>query len=96
MAPEYVFDVERHGFKARGDAIDFGRRNEQENGARVDETADQPGTGNAVDLRPRPRDPDRASLRIALWKLVGADRRKLRLSPGGVAAFQVASGKKLT
>ena len=41
----------------------LGRRDEEEDGAGVDEAADQPRAGDAVDLRPRARDPDAAAER---------------------------------
>ena len=62
-------------------AIDFGRRHEQEHRVRIDEAADQPGAGDAVDLRPRARHPDRASLRVARGQLATpAPAAALRLS----------------
>ena len=62
-------DVERRRAEAVGDAAHLGRRHEQEDGARIDEAADQPGAGDAVDLRPRARHPDRAALRVARRQL---------------------------
>ena len=53
MAPEHVLDVERRGVETLGDGSDFGGRHEQKDRGRIDEAADQPGAGDAVDLRPR-------------------------------------------
>ena len=54
MAPEHTlaFDVEGHGVEPLGDCRDFGRIHKEEYGLRIDEAADQPWTGDAVDLGP--------------------------------------------
>ena len=65
VAPEHVLDVEGRGVEALADRDHLGRRHEQEHRVRIDEPADQPGAGDAVDLRPRPGDPDGAPLRVA-------------------------------
>ena len=73
VAPEHTlaFDVEGCRPEALGDALDLGGRDEQEHGAGIDEATDEPGAGDAVDLGPGARHPDRAPLRVA--------RRQLRL-----------------
>src|SRR6478736_3455808 len=52
MAPEYAFafDVERHGIEALRDRRHFGGRYVEKHCVGIDEAADQPGTGDAVDL----------------------------------------------
>src|SRR3546814_5593189 len=42
--------------------------NEQENGAGIDETADQPGTGNPIHLGTAARHPNRPPFAIAGWQ----------------------------
>ena len=54
----------------------------------IDEAADQPGTGDAVDLRPRARHPDGAALLVARRELVGADQQLAGLFPGLEAALE--------
>ena len=66
----------------------LGRRHEQEHGVRIDEAADQPRAGDAIDLRARPRHPNGAALRVARRQLVGAHERLTGRSPGLEAAFQ--------
>src|SRR5580693_1971703 len=92
MAPEHVLDVERRGCKTLGDSADLGRVDKQEHGGRVDETTDQPGTGNAVDLRPRSRDPDGAPAPIAFWNLVGGNGRQLGRFPAELTTLQRLGG----
>src|SRR6185437_12024572 len=53
---------------------------------------DQPGTGDAVDLRPRPRDPDGAAAPIAFGNLVGGDGRQFCLLPAHLTAFEGLGG----
>ena len=64
MAPEHVFDVERHRIEALADRDHFGRRDEQKHRVRIDEAANQPRAGDAVDFWTRTRHPDGASLRV--------------------------------
>src|SRR3546814_110284 len=45
-----------------------GWRHEQENGAGIDETADQPGTGNPIHLGTAARHPNRPPFAIAGWQ----------------------------
>ena len=65
VAPEHALDVEGRGVETLGDRRDLRRRDEQEHRIRIDEAADQPRAGDAVDLRPRARHPDGAALRVA-------------------------------
>ena len=62
MAPERVLDIEGRGAEAACHTFDFRWCDEQEHGGRVDKAADEPGAGDAVDLGPRARHPDRAAL----------------------------------
>ena len=75
--------------KRSATAGDLGGRDEQEDGGRVDEAADQPGAGDAVDLRPRARDPDGAALRrrAAAACAIGHQRQAGR-RPGLEAALE--------
>jgi hypothetical protein len=51
VAEGHALDVEGDRAEAVGDGFDLGRGDEQEAGTGVDEAADQPGAGDAVDLR---------------------------------------------
>src|SRR5262245_31218474 len=62
------------------------RRHIDEGRDRVDETTDQPGAGDAVDLRPLPRHPLRWSL--SLFCALAPKREILRL-PGAEAAGEI-------
>src|SRR5262249_38693385 len=57
-------------------------------GVTVDEAPDQPRTGDANDLGPRPRHPDRAAGLVAARQLVRAQEQLAVLAPGVIAAFQ--------
>jgi hypothetical protein len=70
MAPEDILDIEGRRAEAFADRRDFRGGYEQKQGIGIDETTDQPGTGDAVDLGPRPSDPDGASEDVAGRKLV--------------------------
>ena len=70
----------------------LGRRHEQEHRVRIDEAADQPRAGDAVDLRPRARHPDGAALRVARRQLRCVHQRKLCLLPAFKAAFKRLRG----
>ena len=63
MAPEdtLAFDVERGRPEALRDGRNFGWGDEQEHGPRIDEAADQPGTGDPVDLGARSGHPNSPS-----------------------------------
>ena len=71
-----------------GDGRDIGRRDEQEHRRRIDEAADQPRAGDAVDLRPRARHPHGAAVAVARRQLGGGHQRQPGLPPGLKAAFQ--------
>ena len=62
MAPEHALDVEGRGVEPLGDGRDLRRQHEQEHRIGIDEAADQPGAGDAVDLRAAARHPDGAAL----------------------------------
>jgi hypothetical protein len=55
---------------------------------RIDETADQPGTGDAVDLRPRSSYPDRAALLVSWWQRVDRHGDASRANPGFKSTLQ--------
>ena len=63
MAPEHALDVERRGAEALGHRLDFRGATNRNTALGIDEAADQPGAGDAVDLGPRARDPDGAARR---------------------------------
>ena len=68
MAPEHVLalDVERRlPRSARATPGTSDGRDEQEHGLRIDEAADEPGAGDAVDLGTRAGHPDGAALPVA-------------------------------
>jgi hypothetical protein len=88
VAPEHAVDVEGRGAEALGDGQHLGRIDEQEHRLRVDEAADQPGAGDAVDLGPGAGDPDGAALGIARRQLGGLDERLAGGAPGLEAALQ--------
>src|SRR4051812_29313572 len=88
MAPEYIFDVERRGVESLADRLHLGRRHEQKHRGRIDEAADQPWAGGAVDLRPRPRHPDGSSAPVARGQLCGGYQREFRGLPALEAALK--------
>ena len=88
MRPEHALDVERSCREALGDRVDLRRRDEQEHRARIDEATDEPGAGDAVDLRPRARDPDCASLLVERRHLGGRHCRQVGLAPALEAVFE--------
>src|SRR5215831_10190956 len=88
MAELDILDVERH-------AAAFARHidhligiDEQDPRLRIEEAADQPGAGNAVDLRPPPRDPDAWTLRRQTVELRFRNQRQPGLGPAFIAAFE--------
>src|SRR5690606_41588570 len=58
MRNRHSLDVEGRGRKPLAHGDDLRRRDEKELGRRVDEAADQPGAGDAVDLGPLAGDPE--------------------------------------
>ena len=74
----------------------FGSRNEQENRGRIDEAADQPGTGDAVDLRPLARHPDGAASRVARRKLHHRHERQAGAVPGEETAVEALGARRLS
>src|SRR6267142_3419309 len=85
MGKFYTGDVVRNGSGCGGDAQYVPGRHEQELGFRIDEARDQPGTGDAVDLRAFTRDPFHSRLPFARAMFVRpalrARRRRRRRSP---------------
>src|SRR6185503_9401611 len=72
--------------------VHLGRLNEQDNRMRIDKALDQPRTGDAIDLRPRARDPNRSAFRVAFRKLCRVDQRMAARRPRLEAAFEVLGG----
>jgi hypothetical protein len=62
MAPEHAFDVEGRGVEWLCDCGDLGRFDEKEDSVRIDEPPNEPGAGDAIDLGPLTRHPNRATL----------------------------------
>ena len=90
MAPchAFAFDIEGRSGEVLGDALNFGGCDEQKDGPRIDETANQPGTGDPVHLRPTTRHPDCAAFRIARRQDGFRHHRQAGSSPAGNAAFE--------
>ena len=86
MTPEHVFDIERNGVEALADRDNLGRRHEQKHRVRIDEAPDQPGAGDAVDLRPRAGHPDGAALGVARRQFRCRHQRQF----GGLPALEAA------
>ena len=57
VAEGHALDVKGDRAEPFGNGFDFGRGHEQKAGTGVDEAADQPGAGDAIDLWPVPGDP---------------------------------------
>jgi len=72
------------------DVHHLSRIDEQDARLRVEEAADQPGAGDAVDLWPPPCDPNAGTLRRQAVELGLGDERQTGFRPGFVAAFQHA------
>ncbi len=60
--------------------------------AEIDETADQPWAGDAIDLETSSRNPHGAAASVALGILMGRHRRVVRLLPADVATFEDLGG----
>src|SRR5262249_41005852 len=87
MTPEDALDVERCGIEALCDARHFWGTDKEKDGVRIYEATDQPGTGNAVDLRPTTRYPQGVTLVVTRWNLIGADQQLAGLLPPFKSAF---------
>ena len=83
--------VERVGLarKSIGDVSHFGRRNEAKDSGGIDEAPDEPGACDPIDLRPRPRDPDRASPIITLRQMIRPHQKPFARDPSFEPALQV-------
>ncbi len=89
MAPApLAFDVERSGGEPRGHVQNLGGRSEEDDRGEIDEPADQPGTGDAVDLGPRSGDPDRTAGGVERRQLAGLDPGQAGCGLGRDAALQ--------
>src|SRR5437868_14095717 len=88
MTPEHVFDIEGYGVEALADRNDLGRHHEQKYRVGIDEAPDQPGAGDAVDLRPRAGHPNGAPLRVAGRQFRGRHQGKLGSLPALKTALE--------
>ena len=88
VAPEHVLDVKGRGVEPLADGYDLGRRDIEKHRIRIDKAADQPGTGDAVDLWPRARYPHGAALGVARRQFGRIQQRKFGLLPALEAAFE--------
>jgi hypothetical protein len=90
VAPEdtLALDVEGRRPEPLGDAFHVRRVHEQEHGGRINEAADEPRAGDAVDLGARARDPDRPALPIAGRQGGDGHHRQPRLRPSERTAFE--------
>ena len=83
-----ALDVERDRAGVGRDVFHLGRIDIEDARLRVDEAADQPRAGDAVDLRPPPRHPQARRFRREAVERGLRDQRQARLAPGLPAAFQ--------
>src|ERR1700677_2962443 len=81
MTPEHPFDIERSRPELLRDCWDFRRGYEHEQRRRIDEAADEPRAGDAVDFRTLARHPYRAALPVARGQLAYRHERQLASSP---------------
>ena len=88
MAPEHIPDVKRHRLKAICDRRHFGGFDKQEHRCRIDETPDEPRTGDPINFRARPRYPNGAALFVARRKLAGLNQEAVRALPCFETAFE--------
>src|SRR5215467_10736076 len=72
MAPEHALNVERRGIEALRDSRHLRGADKEKDGIGIDEATDQPGAGDAVNLRPATRHPQSATLLVTRWNLIGA------------------------
>src|SRR4051794_40381503 len=92
MAPVHVLDVERRGIEAFADRHDLGCGNKQEDRGWIDKAPDQPGAGDAIDLRPRSRDPYRSAARVTGGQFRERDGWKFCLLPAHKTTLQTFRG----
>ena len=88
MAPEHTLDVKRGGVEALGDIRDLGSDDKEKYCVRINEAADEPRGGDAVDFGPAPCEPQRPTLRIAWWNLVRPEQSLAGLFPAFKSAFE--------
>ncbi len=91
MAPEDAVEVERGSVEPLGDIEDFRLRHIKENRVAVDEAANEPGAGDAVDLGRDRADPDCAALSITRRQSGIVDQQGAGRRPRFMAAFQAFS-----
>ncbi len=97
VAPEHVsaLDVERGCAELLRDGGNLGRSDEQKDGVRIDEAADQPGAGDPVNLGTSPRYPQGAALGITRWQLGFRHHRQAGLCPRQGSAVKGVGGDAL-
>ena len=88
MAPKDIFDVKWRASETLGYLHYIRRRHKQKYGAWIDEATNEPGTGDAVDLRTRAGHPYSSTLTINRRKLGHWNQWKLSLSPCLESSFQ--------
>src|SRR5690242_16433972 len=88
MAPEDAIDVKGGCAETLCDTGDLGWSDEEENRQGVDKAADQPRTGDPVDLGSRAGHPHRPPMHIASRQLPGIDHWQAGGAPRSKAAFQ--------
>ena len=88
MAPMGVFNVEGGGIEAVGNGGHFLGSHKKKNGGGIDKAPDEPGTGDAVDLRPGAGHPNGAAFGIALGDFCHGNKRQFCLLPINKPAFQ--------
>jgi hypothetical protein len=88
MAPEHAVKIEWRGIVSCGHVRHLRGGDEQEHGARIDEAADQPRAGDAIDFRPRARHPDRAPLTVGRRYPARGQERQRGLCPALEAVFE--------
>lgn len=67
MTPEHALDVEPCGMEAFCDAHHLRRDDEEEDRMRIDESPDQPGADDAIDLGLAARNPEGSAFLVAPW-----------------------------
>ena len=88
MGPEDILDIEGNRAKARGHAFDLARGHEQKHGIGIDEAADEPWTGDPVDLGPRTGYPERGLSKAKGRQMIGSDKHAVLVTPCLEATFQ--------
>jgi hypothetical protein len=93
VTPENAFDVEGGAVEALRDRLHFRGRDKQQHGGRIDEAANEPRAGDAVDFWSGARHPHRSAVRIALRQFVFENEGQARSRPGCSAARKNLGGR---